>query len=97
VAKEFEMKRFLIFLAFVVVCIAGMGFYRGWFQVTSEAANDQHNVTFSADATKIKEDEQKVAEKVKNLGGQVKDKSGAPTEKRDDHTAPPAQPAADQK
>ena len=91
------MKRFLIFLAFVVVCLAGMGFYRGWFQVTSEAANDQRNVTFSADATKIKEDEKKVAEKVKNLGNQVKGKSDAPTEKSNDETAAPAQPAADQK
>jgi hypothetical protein len=91
------MKRFLIFLAFVVVCLAGMGFYRGWFQVTSEAANDQRNVTFSADATKIKEDEKKVVQKVKGLEGQVKGKSGASTEKSDDQTAPKAQPAADQK
>jgi hypothetical protein len=91
------MKRFLIGLVLVGVCVAGVGLYRGWFQVTSEAANDQRNVTFSADATKIKEDEKKVVQKVKGLEGQVKGKSGASTEKSDDQTAPPAQPAADQK
>ncbi len=91
------MKRFLIFLALVVVCIAGVGFYRGWFQVTSETANDQRNVTFSADATKIKADEKKVAQKINGLGNHVKDKSVAPTEKSDEQAAPSAQPAADQK
>ncbi len=91
------MKRFLIFLAVVVVCIAGVGFYRGWFQVTSEAANDQHNVTFSADATKIRADEKKVTQRVKNLGNQVKDTSVAPPEKSDDRAAAPVQPTVDQK
>ena len=90
------MKRLLIGLVLVVVCIAGIGFYRGWFQVTSETANDQRNVTFSADATKIKADEKKVTQKVKSFRNQVKDKPAAPTEKSDEQTIPPARPAADQ-
>jgi uncharacterized protein YlxW (UPF0749 family) len=91
------MKRFLIGLMIVVVCVAGVGLYRGWFQVTSEAAADQRNVTLSADATKIKADEKRVAEKVKSLGNQVKDKSVAPTEKSDEQAEQPARPAADEK
>ncbi len=91
------MKRFLIFLAVVLVCVAGVGLYRGWFQVTAEEANDQRNVTFSADATKIKEDEKKVVQKVKNLGSQVKDKSDAPTQKSDNQAVQPVKPPAEQK
>ncbi len=91
------MKRFLIGLVFVGVCIAGVGLYRGWFQVTSEAADDQRNVTFSADSNKIKEDEKKVVQEVKHLGNQVKDKTGASTEKSKVQSDQPAQPLQDQK
>jgi hypothetical protein len=91
------MKRFLIGLVLVGVCVAGVGLYRGWFQVTSEAAKDERNVTFSADSNKIKEDETKVVQEVKHLGHQVKDKSGAPTEKSKDQTDSPVQPPQNQK
>jgi hypothetical protein len=90
------MKRFLIVLVLLVFCVAGVGLYRGWFQVTSEAANDQRSVTLSADSTKIKEDEKKVVQKVKNLGQQVKDKTGTATEKSDDQTVPAVKPPQDQ-
>ena len=80
------MKRFLIGLVVVVACVAGVGLYRGWFQVTSDSASDQRNVTFSADQNKIKEDEKKVVQEVKSLGNRVKDKSGTPVEKSKDQT-----------
>jgi hypothetical protein len=91
------MKRFLIGLVLVAVCVAGVGLYRGWFQVTSQAADDQRNVTFSADSNKIKEDEKKVVKEVKDLGNHVNGKSGAPTEKSKDQTDPPVQPPQGQK
>jgi hypothetical protein len=90
------MKRFLIGLVLVGVCVAGVGLYRGWFQVTSEAANDQRNVTFSADSNKIKEDEKKVVQEVKDLGNHVKAKSGTPTEKSKDQTVQAVKPPQDQ-
>jgi hypothetical protein len=90
------MKRFLIGLVLVVACVAAVGLYRGWFQVTSEAASDQRKVTFSADQNKIKEDEKKVVQKVKGLGNQVKDKTGTATEKSDDQTVPAVKPPQDQ-
>jgi hypothetical protein len=91
------MKRFLIGLVLVGVCIAGVGLYRGWFQVTSQAAADQRNVTFSADSNKIKGDEKKAIQGVKDLGNHVSGKSGAPTEKTKDQADPPVQPTQDQK
>jgi hypothetical protein len=91
------MKRFLVGLVLVGVCVAGVGLYRGWFQVTSEAANEQRNVTFSADSNKIKEDEKKVVQEVKDLGNHGKGKSGAPTEKSKDQIDSPEQPPQDQK
>jgi hypothetical protein len=91
------MRRFVIGLVLVVACVAGVGLYRGWFQVTSDSANDQRNVTFSADQNKIKEDENKVVQKVKSLENRVKDKSGTPAEKSKDQVDQPVQPPQDQK
>jgi hypothetical protein len=90
------MKRFVIFLVLVVACIAGLGFYRGWFNVTSDSGDDKRNVTFTADPTKIKEDEKQVVEKVQNLGHKAKDKVAAPTEKTKDQTARTVKPAQSQ-
>jgi len=90
------MRRFLIGLVVVVACVAGVGLYRGWFQVTSDSANDQRNVTFSADQNKIKEDENKVVQKVKSLENRVKDKSATPAEKSKDQTGQAVKPPKDQ-
>jgi hypothetical protein len=90
------MRRFLIGLVVVVACIAVVGLYRGWFQVTSDSANDQRNVTFSADQNKIKEDENKVVQEVKSLKNRVKDKSATPAEKSKDQTVQAVKPPKDQ-
>jgi hypothetical protein len=88
------MKRFMIFLVLVVACLAGLGFYRGWFHVASDNSDDKRNVTFTADSTKMKDDEKKVVEKVKDLGHEAKGKAAAPTEKTKDETVGTAQPTA---
>jgi hypothetical protein len=80
------MKRFIIFLVLIVACIAGLGFYRGWFHVASDTNDDKRNVTFTADPNKIKDDEKKVVGKVQDLGHEAKDKATAPTEKNKDKT-----------
>ncbi len=87
------MKRFMILLVVVVACIAGLGFYRGWFHVGSDANDDKRSVTFTADPNKIKDDEKKVVEEVKDLGHGAKGKAAAPTEKTKDETASTAQPS----
>jgi len=89
------MKRFVIFLVLVVACIAGLGFYRGWFNVTSDSGDDKRNVTFTADPTKIKEDEKKVVDKVQDLGHRVKDKDAAATNKSKDQTVTPTDTSKD--
>jgi hypothetical protein len=76
------MRRFIVFLVVVVACIAGLGFYRGWFQVGSETNDDKRNVTFTADPSKIKDDENKVVEKVRDLGHETKDRVATAAEKK---------------
>jgi hypothetical protein len=89
------MKQFAIFVVLVVACIAGVGFYRGWFHVASDTDAAKRNVTFTADPTKIKEDEKKVVDKVQDLGHRVKDKDAAATNKSKDQTVTPTDTSKD--
>jgi hypothetical protein len=86
------MKRFVIVLVLIAAGVAGLGFYRGWFQVTSDTTDEKRNITFTADPNKIKEDEKGAVEKVKNAGQQMKKQTTASTEKNKDQTAGPVQP-----
>jgi hypothetical protein len=60
------MRAILIFVVLLLVGIAGLGFYRGWFQVSSDRDNAENkvNTTFTVDEDKIREDK----EKCKNSG-----------------------------
>ena len=87
------MRRLIIALVLVVVAVVGVGFYRQWFSVASDKADDKSHVTFSADSAKFKDDEKKVVAKVEALGTRAKDKAIAPTEKTKEQATSPAQPS----
>jgi len=56
------------------VCIAVLGFYRGWFSLSSDgrdAASNKVNVSLTVDADKVKEDAGKAKDRTTALTGQV--------------------------
>jgi len=67
------MRAFLIVGVLLLVGIGGLGFYRGWFQISSTRDNTENTVdtTFTVDETKIQEDKHKLQE----LGRQAKDET----------------------
>jgi hypothetical protein len=65
--------RFLIVLLLIVAGVVALGFYRGWFQLTSDKAADTSNVTFTVDKEKMQQDKQKAQEKVQ--GHRAEDKA----------------------
>ena len=67
------MRRFLIVLVLIVAGVAALGFYRGWFHLTSDKAADQSNVTLTVDKDKIQQDKQKAQDKVQ--GHRAEDKA----------------------
>jgi len=75
------MARLLMVLVVLGAVVAGVGFYRGWFHLTSDSAADTSNVTLTVDKDKIQEDRKSAQEKVESLGRHVEDKVAAPTEK----------------
>jgi hypothetical protein len=64
------MNRLFIVLVLLVVGIAGLGLYLGWFAVASDSVGGKSHVTLTVDKEKIKADENTALDKVKGLGNQ---------------------------
>jgi hypothetical protein len=61
------MMKVLVVLA---ICVAALGFYRGWFSLSSrsrDAESNKVNVSLTVDPDKMKEDAEKVEEKTAEL------------------------------
>jgi hypothetical protein len=66
--KEPVMRLLTKFLVVLLICLVGIGIFRGWFSVSStnpDAAGNKVNVNVSVDKGKIKSDVKKAKEKVK--------------------------------
>jgi hypothetical protein len=71
------MKSIFKLLVILVICLVGIGLWRGWFGFSSSSGDNQKDeINVSVDKGKIKEDVQKaktkVAEEVKELSGKAK-------------------------
>jgi hypothetical protein len=64
------MKRVFAVLVLLVVAVAAVGFYRGWFSVAWEkdAGDGKGQVTGTVDNDKIEADKKRAIEGVKGLG-----------------------------
>jgi hypothetical protein len=67
------MRTLLVIVILLVVGIAGLGFYRGWFQVSSDRDTTDHtvNTTLTVDEDRIREDKEKLQE----FGQQAKEET----------------------
>lgn len=74
------MKTVLVLLILLVV-VAGLGYYRGWFNLSSRNDQGKPNVTLSVDKDKIEADKDKVVNSVQDLGHKAAAKAAATTQK----------------
>jgi len=58
------MRRFLTVIVLIVAGVVALGFYRGWFHLTSDKAADKSNISVTVDKHKIQQDKQKAADKM---------------------------------
>lgn len=72
------MARILMLIIVLAAIVAAIGFYEGWFHVSSNNADDTSAVTVTVDKVKMREDEKRAENKVQAVGQEVKDKV-APT------------------
>jgi hypothetical protein len=80
------MPRIMIVLVLLVAGVVGLGFYRGWFSVTSDSADAKSNITLTMDQDKFQEDRKSATDSVQGLGQQGEVEAGAPGEKSMDGT-----------
>jgi hypothetical protein len=75
------MRFLLVLIVLLLVGVAGLGFYRGWFRLSTNSTDQRPSATITVDKDKIHADEDKATEKVEGLGRNVKEKTGDLTEK----------------
>jgi hypothetical protein len=72
------MRRFLIVLVLVVAGVVGLGFYQGWFHLSTGGPDGKANLPVTVDKAKIDEDKEKAKEKVQELEQKAKEKVTSP-------------------
>jgi hypothetical protein len=75
------MKNLLIVLVLLVVGVAALGFYRGWFRYSTAGADGKGNPSITVDQEKIKADKERAREKAQEFGQKVKEKTGGAADK----------------
>ena len=72
------MKKLCTVMIVLAVVVVGVGFYRGWFAVSSNRHVDDHkvNVNLTVDEGKMSQDGAKVKDKAKELTGQARELTG---------------------
>ena len=75
------MVRMFLTLAVIVVAVAVLGFYLGWFHFSSGSDPNNAHITVSVDKDQIQQDKDKTVDKVQDLGQQAKDKVATTTQK----------------
>jgi beta-lactam-binding protein with PASTA domain len=58
------MKTLLKLLVLIVVVVAGVGFYLGWFRLSSRSDDSKPNISLTVDKEKIEADKDKLVEKL---------------------------------
>ena len=67
-----------LFGAFVLLLLGlvCLGFYQGWFHITTHGTDQKSSATITVDKDKIRADESKAKEKVEEFGQKAKEKTG---------------------
>lgn len=75
--EALSMRRLLIVLVVLVAGVAGLGFYQGWFRVSTGGTDGKPNATFTVDQDKIEADKEKAKEKLQGLEQKAKENTAA--------------------
>ena len=80
------MKKLGAALLLVAILLVGLGFYRGWFALSSpapEAGSNQVNINLATDTDKMKQDADIVTDRATELTGGVSDDDKADGQSND--------------
>lgn len=70
------MRTLFSVLFLLLAVVVGVGFYQGWFHFSTNTTDQGASATISVDQNKIRADEDKTKESVKDFGQKTKEKAG---------------------
>jgi hypothetical protein len=70
------MRNLTFIVILLLIGIAGVGYYRGWFALSTNNTDQTPSATITVDKNKFHEDEQKARDKVQGAGQKAKDEVG---------------------
>jgi hypothetical protein len=66
------MRNVIFVVVLVVLGIAGFGYYRGWFGLSTNSTDQMPGATITVDKNKFHEDEQRARDDVQGFGKETK-------------------------
>lgn len=82
------MNRLVRLLVVLVVAVAIVGYYRGWFTLSTDSTGQTTSITITADKEKLQEDRESAQKNVEDLGRKLNEQVGAPTPRKEDQPRP---------
>ncbi len=70
------MRSLMLVVVLVLIGIAGLGYYRGWFAFSTNSQDQTPSATITVDKNKFHEDEQKAKDDVQGAGQKAKQEVG---------------------
>ena len=70
------MRTLLVVVVLLLVGFGGLGFYLGWFHLSTNGTDQKPSATITMDKDKIHADEETAKEKVQGFGQKVKEETG---------------------
>jgi Na+/H+ antiporter NhaB len=61
------MNRLLRIIVILVIVVVAIGFYRGWFQLSTDTQEQKTGITVTVDKKQIEADKEKAVESLKGL------------------------------
>jgi len=75
------MTRFLGALVLLAALIIGLGWYLGWFHFSTTGDDQKTHINITVDQDKIRGDEEKAKERLREIGQKVKGRAGDGSER----------------
>jgi hypothetical protein len=72
---ESIMRKFFGCVIVLLLIVAAVGYYRGWFDVSTGSQDQKSNISISMDKEKLRQDADKAAKSLENLADKVKGKA----------------------
>jgi hypothetical protein len=73
--KVISMKNLCTLVVFLVIAISVLGYYRDWFQFSSDSTDKEATFHLTVDKERLKEDEEKAKQQLQEAGNVLKEKA----------------------